>query len=286
MRNHLLLGMALLALPGCAGMQAKQLRADIDALNAEIAAREVAIESTTGDLGTTTDGVRAQAAYRPIILWGARLSERPADQRTVSFRSTSKSGYLFRDRKGCGWLPRGELYAELYSDQTKARVTVDRFTFQPVASGLEMVSPLSLHAEARVHIHIKPPCLPGGGAGTNIFVDADKTTTARLALRFGPAAADRLPYELVVIDPASLPVTLQFHLGWLGTVGFPIEMKDLARKVTDGSVDLLMQKEGVLGPLPNGQSYAYTLKTTNPNFGSDLVGLRVAAGLDVELTPQ
>ncbi|MFD1613432.1 hypothetical protein ACFSCW_16650 [Sphingomonas tabacisoli] len=277
--------LVLPCLAGCATLEKRALRADIAALERRIAANEASIEQSTGDLATNAQGARLRAAYRPIIGWGALLSARPADQKTVRFQSTSSTGYLYRDTKGCWPLPKGEWYAELMSDTTKARVVVNRFDFLPVAGGLNMNSPLDLALETRVHWHIKPPCAPGGGFGGNIFVDGHETKPAVLGVRFLPVAEDKLPYELVVVSPPSLSITLQIHLGQFPTLGVPMEMKNLAKTISSGQIGLLFAKQGTFGPLPDGKIYKFELKTANPSFATDLQGLQLGTNIDVIIGP-
>jgi len=273
------------ALAGCTTGQEKSVAAEIGRIEGRVLEKEARIESATGELGAQQQDLLARAAYRPIQAWGRSLSAAPPAQRTFEFRQTSRHGQIESRRiNNPWWLPDGEWYVEIDNGTaTKARLVLGSFDFQPAANGLTLRTPMDFHIESRIHAHFDPG--PGGGIGTNIFIDGDKRFETLLRASFLPVRDGKIPYRLALVSPDSLKITISAHLGRIGNYGHPFEMKNLARTLAEGSLNMLFDAHGPLGPLPDGSTFTYQLTTSNPTLVTDEHGLAFSSDVRVDIRP-
>lgn len=286
MRKAILCLLAGASLSACSSVQEKRLQTEIQLIEARVAETETQIDQHTSAIALDQAGIRARSAYRPIIAWSNSLSAAPPDQRSVRFRQTSTHGYIVKRKINNPWpIPDGEWYVEIdNSTATKADLVIGRFDLQPEPGGLTLRTPLDFHVESRIHAHFDPG--PGGGIGTNIFIDGDKSFNALFRLVFLPPVEGALPYRLELVSPDTLKITISAHLGGIGNYGHPFEFKNLARQLSEGRINLLLEQSGQLEPLPDGPIYTYRLHTSNPAFAADAAGIVISSDVTAEVVPQ
>lgn len=74
----------------------------------------------------------------------------------------------------------------------------------------------------RVNVIFGNACPPGGGVGSSIGVNFDKTIDLNLAVSFKQAPDGRsLSYSAAIASPGKVSVTAQIGLGPIGTIGHP-----------------------------------------------------------------
>lgn len=285
MRKTALCLLAGASLSACSSVQEKRLQAEIGQIEARAAKTEAQVDQDTSTIGSDEAGIRARTSYRPVISWSRSLSTAPPEQRTVRFRQTSTHGYIMRRRINNPWpIPDGEKYVEIdNSTATKADLVIGRFDLQPAPNGLTLGTPLNFDVESRIHAHYDGG--PGGGIGTNISIDGDKRFDALFRVSFLPIMDGKLPYRIELVNPDSLNITITAHLGGIGDYGHPFELKNLARQLSEGSLDLLLEQAGKLGPLPDGQVFTYRLRTGNPTFSADGAGVTISSDVTAEVSP-
>ncbi len=285
MRNAVLCLLAGASLSACSSVQEKRLQAEIGEVETRVAAAEAQIDQHTSAIGSDQAGIRARSSYRPVVAWSQSLSAAPPEQRSVRFRQTSTHGYITRRKNNKPWpIPDEEWYVEIdNSTATKSDLVIGRFDLEPAPNGLTLATPLDFRLESRIHAHWDPG--PGGGIGTNIFIDGNKRSDALFRLVFLPIADGKLPYRIELVSPDSLKITITAHLGGIGNYGHPFELKNLARQLSEGTLNLLLEQAGELGPLPDGQVFTYRLRTGNPTFAADGAGIVIASDVTAEVFP-
>lgn len=285
MRNAFLIVAAGGLMTGCTASRERSLEAEIQTIRTRVTAVESEITQHTPQISAEQAGIRTRVAYRPVQAWIASVNTAPDADRRITFRQTSRHGRIERQKINNPWpIPDGEWYVEIdNSTATKADLLIRRFELNADPTGLTLTTPLDFRVESRIHAHFDPG--PGGGVGTNIFIDGDKRFDARFRLTFLPVIDGKLPYKLELIAPGSLKMTISAHLGGIGNYGHPFEMKNLARQLAEGTLDLLLDQSGELRPLPGGQGFTYRLRTSNPVFTPDGTGIVFASDVVAEVTP-
>lgn len=277
-----------LVLAGCTSNRERQLQADIDALNIHLNSLEGQITNELPELSAKSSDMVVRSGYNPVIAWGNRFQSAPLAQRTITFEPSSSSGYLYHTSPDCPipFLPDGDIFAEITGDSTRAQLAIDSFPVVPTANGLVVTPELQLHAETRVHAHVKLPCAPGGGAGTTIFATADKHLDTNFVFKFLPSSSEGAPYTIDLVSPQSVNVTVLFHFQHLPSLPVTFEMTDLAKQISSGTIMLLVKSGGQMGPLPDGQVYTYTITNEHPELTSDQAGIWINSDVRVKVVSQ
>ena len=283
-RDSLLIASLTLSLTACASTQETTLRHDIELIEGRIAKVEQSIEEKVGSIASDTNGIRTRVRFRPLVAWTEAYNARPGVEKTISFRQTGRNGRLAGDDYNCGLFGSGGWYVELNSsDATRADLLVNSFALYYGQNQLTLGAPLRLDAETRVHWHIDP-CI-GGGFGGNVYGDGDASGRAFFRLELLPMVGDELRYRVRLVDPSHINVRVRAHIGQLGTKEFTFDMGGMAHLLTEGTLTLLVDQGGQIGPLPNGLTFTYRVKTSNPAVGIDELGFHASSNLELEIDP-
>ena len=265
-------------LPG----QNERLLREIAEIEARVAAAESATDLATGEIAATTEGIRTQVRYRPIVAWAEGFSSGPAASRTITFRQTSKNGNIDERSHRCvlpfgpyrdGWEAR--IHEE---NSTRASVVINRFAVEPLADGLRMTARLNFDLRTQVEGGFRPRCA-GWLPSANIGVTGEASPNAVFRLTLAGTEGDALRYRLALVSPSSVGIEMRAHFPQF-RVGFTIPVKGLADQLADGEIDLLFSRNGEIR-LPDGQVIGYQLNTVDPSVTTDVNGVRFASDLNV-----
>jgi len=274
-------GCQTLPLPGQVGRAER----DIAEINQRVASIETEIDERTSVISQVNDGIRSNIRYRPIISWANTFSSGPAEQRTVSFRQTSRGGDLIKQSRRCRLYPpdfRNGYYARIHeSDSTRAQLFVNRFDISTEQDGLVMRAPLSFRASSQIQGQWEPPCT-GSSVGTNVGVTGEANPTTVFRLQFSGVEEGALKYSLDLVSPNRIGVEIAFQLQSYGVVRFTIPMENLAQRLVSGSADLLFDQNGEVS-LPDGQIIGYRVTTVDPRISTSLEGVELRSDVSVAL---
>lgn len=259
-----------------------RLLREIAEIEGRVAAAESAIDLATNDISTTEDSIRAAIRYRPIVAWAEAFSSGPSDNRTITFRQTSKSGNIDRRSHECrvpfgpyhdGWEAR--IHEE---DSTRASVAIDRLVVEPLADGLRMTAPMRFDLRTQVEGSYRPACT-GWLPSVNIGVTGEARPTAVFKLTLAGSDGDSLRYRLALESPQRIGVEMRAHFPRF-RVGFTVPVEGLATTLSEGEMDLLFDRTGEIR-LPDGQVIGYRMNTVGPRVTTDVGGVKLTSGLDV-----
>lgn len=264
---------AIIGLGGCASMSG--LQTEIAAIEARVQKTEQDISSGTSEIGAPGQDVRAQISYRPIIAWAAAFSSRAAADRMIQFRQTARDGNLYERRHECRfdfptWHRHDGKRAWIHeSDSTKVNVEIGNFTVQPTASGLDLRANLGVSGKTQVGANFRLACGPSVGGNIGVSATAKPAALMRMVIRKGP---DGVPqYSFAIVSPDTIGLEMRAHFNWFD-VGFTIPMKNLARELASGELDLLYSQDGKI-ILPGGHVRNYHLATADPSVATSTQGL-------------
>lgn len=266
------------SLPG----QNERLEREIAEIETRVGAAESATDLATVEIATTTEAIRTQIRYRPIVAWAEGFSSGPAAGRTITFRQTSKDGNIDEQSQRCvlpfgpyrdGWEAR--IHEE---NSTRASVVINRLTVEPLADGLRMTAPLNFDLRTQVEGSFRPRCT-GWLPSVNIGVTGEASPTAVFRLTLAGTEGDSLRYRLELASPSSVGIEMRAHFPRF-RVGFTIPVKGLADRLAEGEIDLLFSRNGEIR-LPDGQVIGYQLNTVDPTVTTDANGVRFASNLNV-----
>lgn len=268
-------------LGGCVGARKAELQREIQALETRVDGARQRIVNETGDIGSSEAGMDMRMRYRPVAAWVDAFNARPAAERTLTYRQTS-NGKIAKDDWDCGIFGSGGWYVEFNSSTaTDVDLRVDQIALETVDNRLALAVPLDFKLRSKLHGHFDP-CV-GGGKGWRPRFGADKDWTTRFALEFSPIHDGKLPYVLKLESPNKLWVTVDVHLGDIGTLGIPITATDLVRTLAAGEISLLADQGGAIGPLPDGSTRTYRITTSNPQFRTTPGGIVLSTDIATEI---
>ncbi|HYD26330.1 hypothetical protein [Brevundimonas sp.] len=260
----------------------ERLQREIAEISGRVEAQENGIEQATAEISATEESIRASVRYRPIIAWAEGFSSGPTDNRTITFRQTSKTGNIDQRRHQCrvpfgpyhdGWEAR--IHEE---DSTRASVLIDRLAVAPLADGLRVSAPLRLDFRTQVEGSYRPACA-GWLPSANIGVTGEASPTAIFNLTLAGTEDGSLRYRLALVSPSSIGIEMRAHFPRF-RIGFTVPVEGLANALADGEIDLLFDRTGEIR-LPDGQVIGYRLNTVDPGVTTDLTGVTFTSGLNV-----
>lgn len=270
-------------LGGCVSPREAVLRAEIAQIKQRVEGNQARIEAKTQTIGAEQNDILTQLHYRPLVAWLNLLNARPAPDRTITYRQTS-NGKIARADWDCGILGDGGYYVEFdTSTSTAADVALRNLVLVSTPGTLSLRIPLDTSIRSKLHGHLDP-CL-GGGKGWRPRVKEDKSFDAVFRLVFLPVADGKVPYIIELTSPQDLSVTAEVDLGDIGTLGIPFQMRNVAGEIGRGELSLLFDQEGTLGPLPDGTSRTYRVRTLSPSFSTDTAGLEFKSKVQIEILP-
>jgi hypothetical protein len=268
---------------GCTTAKEQSLRSEISEISGRVEQAQARVEAQTPNIGSSVQGLETKISYAPITKWTQTFNARPAPERTVTFQQTSNAK-VAKDDWDCGLFGSGGYYVEFdTSTSTRANLEIRSLTLQAAAGAITLTAPMAFEIKTKMHGHLDP-CV-GGGKGWRPRAETQKAWDTVLGLQFGSVVDGKVPYSLRLISPGELSITLQIDLGSIGTLGHPVKATGLARELMKGEFTLLFEREGTFGPLPDGQTRRYHLKTSNPTFSADGGGLSLGADVTAEILP-
>lgn len=264
---------AAFGLSGCATTSG--LESEIAAIDGRVQKVEQDISTGTAEIGAPGKDVRAQISYRPIISWADAFSARTADDRTIRFRQTARDGDLYKREHECrfsfpNWHRHDGKRAWIHeSDSTKVNIEIGRFAVEPTASGLDLRAALEVDGKTQVGANFRVACGPSVGGNIGASAKARPAALMRVVIRNGDVGTPQ--YSLAVVSPDTVGLEMRAHFNWFD-VGFTIPIKNLARELAGGELNLLLSKEGKI-ILPGGEVRNYRLATADPTVATSIQGL-------------
>ena len=282
--NPLILFVILTA-GGCQSAQEKTLRHHIDVIGQRVAVVEQAIEAKTPAISSATHGIATQVRFRPLLAWTERYNQRPPGEKTIRFRQTRRHGQIAEWSRDCWLAGSRSWYVEIDSSTaTKADLLINNLNLYYEANAITLGAGFALDAETRLHWHIDATCI-GGGFGDRENVDADARGPAYFRLALLPMNGDDLPYRISLAPPTAIEGSVRVDLGVFGVKRFPFKFNAAGEVLSEGTLSLLVDQSGELGPLPNGQAFTYRVRTSNPVARIDGAGLGLTADLEMVVDP-
>jgi len=230
----------------------------------------------------------------PVNAALATLNAAPEAQRTISLNSSGANGLFWKDDPTwCG------SFAELGSpDGLRAAAVLSSFGLEirDASSVVINVSAALSLQRADVHWHFRGRrvsgpfgignvCPPGGGVGGHIGGRGETSFTLRTLARLSQDASDGgFRYDLSLISPASIDMTLKIGFEHIGDLGIPQSFNVPQGVLLSGKIPLLFQTSGTV-QLPDGTSKKYAVAIAAKSLGLTPVAV---AGLwtgKVEFTP-
>lgn len=274
---------ALAAAPGWAG-----LKEDVAAKEAEVVKLRAEVEPLTKPIMVASNDIRVFASLSPLVDTVASFNARPQDKRTIRVQSTGRNGHFWRD--GDTWCGS---YVELdHGNSLRATAVLSNFAAAVRDDGaITLASRATVDGKVQLKFQFKGKrynvyvlgrrvgnaCPPGGGVGTSIGVDFDKTVDLVLLAAFSRAADGRsVDYRVGFASPKDISVTAQIGLGPIGTVGHPMSFNLPGDPIASGTFTLLVINEGKF-ELPGGAGERnYSLVLAPTEFVSNKSGITAA----------
>lgn len=276
-------GLALMPSPAVAGGN-DSLRAEIAALQAEVATIEQTIQNSVGPIAETTRDIRADLSYQPISDWAGQFSARPEAARTIAFRQTNFQGDLYEVEHECKPFQgdyRNGIRARIHeNDSTRAHIVIGQMRVMPQADALMVRVPLQFRATSQVEGRHRIPCAPWG-PWINIGAEGEANPTAVFRLALSSDASGNLRYALDLVGPESVGVELAFRFSFV-RVRFTVPMDNLARSLGTGTISMLFDRDGTV-QLPDGTQIPYSIASSNPQIGTDVQGVSFSSDIDLSV---
>ncbi|WP_426291540.1 hypothetical protein [Sphingomonas sp. TWP1-3-1] len=278
----LALATSSLSLAGCTSNTA--LRAQIAAIEQRVNQTEAQVTAGTGGIGQPGKDVRAAIAYRPIIDWAAAFSNRPENERTISFRQVERDGDLYKKSHKCivfGDKRDGERAWIHESDSTKIKLAIGQFSVVAQDDGLDLNTRLSIDAKTQVAANFRPRC-QGGSVGTNVGVTAEANPNALLNVKLAKNGAGVPAYRVRIERPDHIGLEMRVLFQWFRvgfTVPFNLPRDDLAK----GELDLMLSRQGEI-KWPDGTIRQYHLALVAPDFSTTKQGVGFATDVKMDIT--
>jgi hypothetical protein len=220
-----------------------------------------------------------------LVAWTNSYNARPPAQKTISFRQTARYGQIASWDDDCWQGGERAWYVEIDSSTaTKADLLINNLRLYHAPGQVTLRAGLDLDADSIIHWHIDPTCW-GGGVGDRERLSADARGPIYFRLALLPMQGDDLPYRISAVSPTSIKGDVTVDLGFFGKKSFPFKWNAVAETLSQGTLSLLVDQDGEVGPLPNGQTYTYRLRTVNPQAGIQDAALRVTSDLVIEIDP-
>lgn len=264
-----------------------QLEEQIRELEERLAPKIEPILVEGRDLGVWTSGSLFVDVLR-------RYGELPPQSRHYTFDSTHRTGRLEESGGGglgCGW------FAEIQDHRDfHARLDVTRAAGSWRPDGhLDMELGFAFAFDAQVHWHVKGPAGPcsiiepiptcrcpiGSGVGGSVGVRGERSDALHCSVRVTQNAPGLMSYDISLISPSEIPITLQFDVQHVGTVGHPTKFQLPTGTLLAGSVAAAFGTEGeVTIPTPDPITRRYRFDLREPALvpGSD--GIEFLAGAE------
>ncbi|MBF2715080.1 MULTISPECIES: hypothetical protein [Rhizobium/Agrobacterium group] len=259
---------AICALPVTVGAADEELPAQIEAARAE------ALKLMEGMRVSEAD-IAMSLPLAPITTALDVLNAAPAEQRTITVRSTGANGYFWKDDPTwCG------SFAELgRPDGFQAAATLSNF-------GLEVPDPSSIIVNVKaavslqradVHWHFRGRrvsgpfgignvCPPGGGFGGHIGGTGETSFKLRTLAKLSQNADEGgFRYDLSIVAPPSISMTLRIGFQNIGDLGLPQGFNVPQGALMSGKIPLLFENTGTV-KLPNGVTRNYTVRVAPKNL--------------------
>ena len=218
----------------------------------------------------------------PVVSAAARIAAQPAAKRTLVFRSTAANGKLWED--GATWC---HSFAEINGpDGLRADGVLEGLSAAIRDDGSITLNPtLKVNGKAQVHWHfmgkrqyflVGNACPPGGGVGGSIGVTFEKQQPLNIRLTFAKAANSMVDYDVWIVDPARVDVTLSFGFQHIGNLGVPTRFDIPKAPLAHGSFPLLIQDSGVFQLPGDARERRYDLVLTPVEFSTTKAGIAAA----------
>ncbi|MDS9914992.1 hypothetical protein RMI87_15920 [Pseudomonas aeruginosa] len=259
------------------------LQEDIAAKEAAVAELRQTVEPLVAPLVIEGRDVRVFASLSPLVDAMSELANRPAGERTLHMRSTDRNGEFWKN--GGTWCGS---YVQLdHADSMKATAVLSNMKGSVAQDGsLLLASRATIDGKVqlkfqfkgrRVNIIVGNACPPGGGVGTSIGVDFDKTIDLNLAVGFKQAPDGRsLSYSAAFTNPDKVSVTAEIGLGPIGKIGHPMSFDIPKSPIASGTFPLLIANEGTF-KLPAGAGERAYIFALNPvSFSSTQQGIQAS----------
>lgn len=256
---------------------------DIAAKEAAIAELRKTVEPLVEPLLIKDTDIRVFASMSPLVDAMNDLASRPEAARMLNILSTSGNGRFWEDGETwCG------SYVELDKpDSFRATAVLSNMNGSVAQDGsLLLTTQAKVNGAVQVKFQFRGAryrflggnvCPPGGGAGTSIGVNFDKTVDLNLSIAFKQAQDGRsLGYTAAFTSPDKVSVTANIGLGPIGTIGQPISFNIPKEPIASGSIPLLIANEGKF-EMPSGAGEReYIFAMTPVAFSSTQQGIQAS----------
>ncbi|MEP2990630.1 MAG: hypothetical protein ABJO88_16875 [Parasphingorhabdus sp.] len=265
--------------------QIKKLNAEIQLIENKIAADENEIRDSTDEIGSLENSLVAELKYRPIIKWAETISQRSPTDRELTFEQTSRGGYLGRRSPRCrpfGYSTHGWWYRIRDRDSTGLKVKIGALSVTPKEDGLEFSNRLSFEGTTAVEGKYRPVCLPWTPR-VNARISARASANTVFGLNLKSDDLNKLAYALDLKSPNQINLRMSVGLGRIGNIRFRVPIKNVARNLAKGELDLLFKNNGNV-ELPNGDLVTYSLEMANTSVKASKDGVKAAADIEIQFS--
>jgi len=268
--------------------------------DANIAAIQSELEKLTSSIKVNNADFRIWVSKDLLMQVAEVFNSLTPDQRRIHFHTLSEEGQLYR--AGGGGLGCGG-YAELVGGNS-ANANLQVANLVPswkVGEGFTESADFQFAFDAQVTGHVNGPAGPhptwvlncvhlplvnkdvctnlpsvtvscetpvGGGIGLGSYgIHGDRTERLTAAVSLHSDSSSWLDYDLKVLSPNQVPITIQIGMGQLGTLGLPFAFDVPHQALMSGKAPLLFSQSGIIES-PNGSfSKKYSISAT-PSSGT------------------
>jgi hypothetical protein len=218
------------------------------------------------------------------------------DKRHFHYDATGETGQLKNSNGGalgCGWYVTIEGGNSAHADLDTSNLNATWNPNATVNAGLDF----KFAFNAQVHAHVKGPAGPcsiwhpwptcdcpiGGGFGTSVGTSGDKGGTIGALATLKSTPSEWLAYDVALVSPSSISITLVASLGQFGDVGIPASFSLPTGVLATGSAPSVLGGQGeVKVGNPPIIDKLYTITVTPSNSIANETGIAVKAAARVQ----
>jgi hypothetical protein len=294
-----------------------------DAMSAAVSGKQAAITSARAELESLITSLKINDAdvlieVAPQLLNSvlASFNSLTDAQRTVHYRTTVEEGQLYRTGgggAGCGG------YAELVGhNSASADVKVSSLATTFADNSLSLSADLSFSFAAQVTGHVNGPAGPhatndlkcinvfgkdictnvpgiaiscdspvGGGVGLGSYgVSGNRGERITAQATFTSDNTSWLHYDVTIVSPTQVPITIEVGLGQLGTLGLPFTFQVPNTRIASGAAPAVFGNRGQLeskGPVQLLKQYDVSVQPVSSAMSA--AGYRFKAKTNIAWLP-
>lgn len=259
------------------------LRSEIASIENRLASVEGEISEGTAEIGGAGKDIRTRLAYRPLQSWAQNFGTR-----TATFRQTSRSGDLMRQKRKCVVFGRKRpgYRVWIHEDKsTKVDFSVGPLAVIPNEDGLRFRSGFIVDARTQIAAAGRHPCVGGWSPTGSIGAQGHSSPNAEVALRLTQADGLAPRYELALVAPNEVDVELRtgIKIPFVGDVSFrqTATFDDFPRRLASGDLDLIAD-DTLDVEMPDGEIRTYRMITVDPTLRTDSSAITLESDIVIE----